>query len=599
MAKSKNTDPQEARERIIEAYDADVCDSMHRQLRYAFGEPFVEGVDALKTWGGSRADDEITDYPDITMHSSEVGRSRSIIATQFNAAAKTLHAPPKPKYQQVDKMTNLIRQQFLMKRFSGSGQNNAHWGNEIEQMFLYGNGVGIGHLRLGLEQSEATGEHYVDIQHYSPFQCVLDRHDINKQRSTMVAFVDYLSKSKAYRIFGQTEADKWLSPRWAMGDAIHSGRGIRALNAMRVVHYFDLGFGDGNPTHICYPGSIHEKPLKVEDSDFWRILPHATYTHFQPPGMRNPVGQIILMMATQEMINFAERHLRSSLVTGRGIDLMDPTWFDDADAQAWKDGEFKTRFHMEGSPEKGEAFVRVPPMQVDQHVLMLLELFQRQFNTDSSQTSWDLNTPQADNRSATENMLLSQRSGSGAAWQKRQIANLYIDLFDKVGRIAATFDREPFMVDVNTFNILLNDPRDPSSWMDHWFAEPSDIVIDYAELSLDDVEAERERELMMLMSIAQIGMAINPVKYYYEVLKAAGKSPEEWMPPEMLQMAVAGMVPAAAGSTALGGMLAPMMGGGGGAVAPGDGGMASSGAPGADAKKALGGGPQPYAAPAY
>lgn len=585
---------QEARERIIESYEPDVCDAWHRQLRYAYGEPWTESEGAVGH-GGSQADDEITDYPDITMHLSEAGRAKSILATQFNAVARIMNQMPRPRYTQIDKMTQLGRQQVFMARFTGDGLNHGHWGNELDSSFLYGNGVGMGHVRIGLEDNKATGKARVDIKHYPPFQVVLDRHAINKQRSTFVAFVDYLSRSEAYAMFGKTVADRWISTRWGASGEIAHGRGSNVLHAMRVVHYFDLGFGGGDPTHICFPGSIHEDPLVREPSDFWRVLPHCTYTHFQPSGMRYPVGQIGLQMASQEMLNVCYRNLRSAMTSGRGIDIMDETLIDDEDSEKWHNGEFITKLRANGTPEKGQTFLRIPPMQVDQHVLALIGIMQQQFNTDSSQTSWDLNNMNQDSRSATENMLLSQRSGAGASWQKRQIAHFYIDLFDKLGRIMGEYDRDPVMVDINTFNVLLNDPKDPNSWLDNWFAEPSDIVIDYNEINLDEVEQKRERDMMMLQSIGQIAMQVNPMKYVYETLKAAGFAPEEWMPPEMMQMALMPSVMAMQGASPAGQAIAPMLGGGPTSPAPAGQGPSSGGG---EAKKALKGGPQPYATPA-
>ena len=518
------TQPNQISERLTEWLDLDYHDGLYRKMQYVFGRSWDSKWFSPRTGGG-----RFPDYADIILDFLDIGASRRILNTQFKAMAKTMYSDLSPEFPQVPKHIGEVRKQFWLARAGGHGYGDGEWADEFSSAFMEGDGLGAGHLEIGLETNPASKQQRVTVRHSPTILTIVDRTQPKFSKARGICFVKYLSPDVAFDLYGKNNVKQFVRP-------LHDTLRAQPLNFVRIFDYWDIGYGlKGKPTHAVMPGDFTEKPLFVEENPFG-CLPWSWYTHFYAPGMRQPVGRIVMQQGTQEAINEVERHLREVVQKGSGIDLVDVTQLHPDDVRRWRKGEKMTQIRLKQAipNENHPPVIRIQSQEVAAALLELMQLYERQYNDDGNTTEYDRGNLSAARRTATETELLAQRTQDSGNWGTLQAAKMYRRTVERVLQIAAKFDRDPVTLDVFGVNLTVNDPDQPSSTIEAYLQEPSKVVIDADDLTYQDTRQKMALRMETLKSYQPLVQAgVMPLDWYAEeIVRAGGDDPSECLQPQ-------------------------------------------------------------------
>lgn len=504
----KFTQPKDITKRLNEGYDQVQYSSWHQQLRYAFGEPY----DAK---GSSASDDGMPYFPDITVQNLEIGQSRRILTSQFTGLSKVMYNDSEPEYPSLNLLDGESRKQFLLARQRGDGYGNGSWSEARQNAFMEGDGLGIGFLQIGLAKGK-TGQQQVTARHSPTLLTLGDRAERSPDRWRWICFVHYIPEDVAEATWGPKAVKPYLK---SMFDNTQS----HPMKMMRLFEYYDIGYGKGDPTRALIPDAFGNEPLEVGENPF-ECLPFSYYVHFFPPGMRRPVGRIILQMAIQEGLNEIEEYMRSVMLNGKGFDIADVGRYERADLNAVKDGKAPRLVRRKGGREPNEQWERVAPAELPQSTLAHLNLMERRFTEGSGTTDFDRGLQPQTTRTLGENQLVDARGQVQSAWSVRQAVAFEQRTYEKAAKIAAKFDREPVWIELFDSMVLINDPAVPESSCEHFLETPARPIISEETMTFNALKQkrrERLQELLILFPAAQSG--VFSLKWWgEEVLKATG-----------------------------------------------------------------------------
>lgn len=523
----------DCRERLQQGYDPDYYESVFRQQNYAFGEPWNTDLGTVASEGG------FPYFPDLTPKYQEPGRSRRILNAQFVGLSRMMAADPEPEFLELDAMLGETLKGWFKARYKGDGYTGGNWADEEHRAFMDGDSFGMGFLQLGLTRGK-SGQLMVTARHSPALFTLGDRHERSPDRWRWVTFVHYVPADKAIKQFG-SGIEKYIKP-------LYDGTQVHPLKAVRIFEYFDLGYGDSDPTRILIPHDWTEKPLKKEANTLG-CLPFSYYIHFFAPGMRKPVGRVVLQMATQEALNEVEEAMRHNLLVGKGFDIASPDQYDEKDLRDLRSGK-QVRLVKRTSP-KADDWERVPAGEVSQTTIMYLQQLERQFGRDSGTTDFDMGVQPQNNRTLGENLLVDQRGQSAQAWSVRQAISFRERTVEKALKIAE-YDAEPVAIDFYGSQVVLNNPDAPDSFMANIMLElggPPHPIINEESMSYRDVKQRRLERLAYLQTLGplvEMGL-INPVWWAEEILKAGGekdtRSALMMQPGAGMEMMNAGSIP--------------------------------------------------------
>lgn len=513
--RQKLTTSDEIRDRL-NSFDRTYYDQLYRQMKYAFGEPWDKSI------GTSGNDGEFPVYDNIVVRKLGIGQSRRILNNTILTLSRIVTSDPMPTFPQVDHITGELRKEFFLKRYRGGNHGDGNWSREVKNAFIDGNQLGVGVVQLGLRTNPLTGKQHVHARHVPITQVIWDRHERSLGRARWVAFVSYIAPEDVIALYGK---DVEKHKREVVDSA-----GVTSCY-IRVTEYFDLGHGGGAPTYAVFVGPWTGDPVARLDNPF-ECLPLAYYEHIFVSGMAHPVGEITMQQGSQEAINELERQLRRTVKNGCGIDFYSPDMIDPEDLKKLRRGEVPPLIRLSAQAEPGKPpFFRVPAAEVGQTLLALLQIYERQYNSDSSSTELDRGSYAQTVRSATETAVLDAKSQQGFTISRGELLNLYERLVVTSLAVAAVGDRDECKVDVDGFNLTINDPSDPRLRIDQILDEPSNVLID--RQSVEQADAMRQSAIrLQQLQLCQplVGKTVSPEWYTTQVLKAIGeKDPSEAM----------------------------------------------------------------------
>jgi hypothetical protein len=316
---------------------------------------------------------------------------------------------------------------------------------------------------------------------------------------------------------------------------------------VRVTEYYDLGFGYGvgDPTYSIILGNWNNAPVWHKAMPYER-LPIGYGEYMSVPGMSRPIGTIMLQQSTQEAINELEAKLRIEVKRGTGFDLVDAKQLHPDDLERLNRGDTSVRVRIvQPSPNGSPPYIRVPSQEVAQSLLALINLYERQYNADSQTSEMDRGSFSNTKRTATENQLIDARTSQAMTLNKFQTLQFYRRSVEIAGMVMGAVDTDPLPVDLQGYNLTLNDPQQPDLSMAALFEEQSEVLISPQSVEPQDVALKQQQRLAALDRLAPlVGKTVDPMKFTEEALKAIGeKDPSEWIM-QAPAAAPAGAVPA-------------------------------------------------------
>lgn len=496
--------------RLRQSFDSDYYDSIFRQMNYAFGEPWNPSA------VGGHSSGSMPYYPDISAQTQEVGRSRRILNAQFVGLSRVMYNDPEAEFPFLPKMEAEARKGFLLARWRGDNYGAGCWADEEHRAFMDGDGTGLGFLQIGL-QADREGYQLVTVRHSPALMTLGDRHERSPDRWRYVAFVHYMPAEDAIERYGSR-----VEPYVRLGfDGVNS----EALEFIRLFEYYDMGVAGAEPTRMVILGEFDGEVLESGENPF-ECLPFSHYLHFYAPGMRRPIGRILLQMATQEAINEVEELMRWAMQRGKPLDIIDSSAYDPQSLERFRTGRGEGFVHR-NRPRSGpqDMWERVPAMEISQTTLARLATLEAQFNADSSTTEYERGGMPRGDRTATEVQTLTSRSATQGLWSVRQLIQFRERTFEKAAKVAAMYDRSPVEVEMFGSLVPVNVPGIPESSCEQFLSRPAKALVSEESMTFQDLETRRSKRLAYLFSllpVVQMGL-LNPSWWAEEVLKAGGE----------------------------------------------------------------------------
>ncbi len=487
------------------SYDPDYYGALDAQMRYAFGEKWE-----VRAGTGLGASTSFPYFTDISLKALEVGQSRRIITSQFIGLSRVMHNAPDPHFPTLTPFEAEANAGW----FKAVWQRGS-WGMEEEAAFMDGDGLGRGFLQIGLEDGD-NGHQRITARYSPTILTLTDRHERHPDRWRFIVFVRYIRAEDALEQWGG-KVEKYLRE-------FHDNFKVNSIRAMRIFDYYDIGLGGKEPTHAIIPGEFHEKPLLVERNDF-ETLPFSYYTHLYVPGMMHPIGRIILQMSTQEAINEIEAHMRETIQKGKPLDIAPVDEIEEEDLNAFKSGK-PIRFlrRTTTGAEQPRPWERVNPLEISQTTMAYLGILEREFTSASGITDLDRGQFSGGRKTATEVVRLDQRSQVQGAWSVRQAVLFRERTVRKAIEIGAKFDREPIEIELFGARVKVNDPTDPSTFVDEFLRPGAPVKIADDSLTYEDLRAKRREMMIDLQALAPfVGTIINPRWWGEKVMEAMGE----------------------------------------------------------------------------
>lgn len=507
-------------ERIKSGYDRQYYDSLYTQMQYAFGEK----------WNSSPAyadggHDDIPVYQDVRTTSLQVGQSRRILNASIRTLSRVLPRPPEPKFTSVDEVTGEVRRRYWLANANGDRGVPTKWMKQLQYAFVEGDSLGVGVVKHGLRTHPKSGLQLVDLKHVPVLQCLWDPFESDPRNSRWVAVISYIPFDVAVALLGKKKATD-NKRYWAVQD------GRQYLEYVRVIEYWDVGYAGDDPAYALFTGSLDKDSGKVEENDMG-FIPVSFCVNYVAPGMRRPIGRVMMQMSFQELINDIEKYARETMKKGPPVDVYLANAFDEDDLAAFEAGDYSRGLKInEGYVEDvTKAFSRISGKEVPQGVLALWGIAERQNNDDSNETEQTRGNALGSRTTAKEVQALNSRMAENVSLTNQQATDFLRDSVKGTMLTGFYGDRHPVDLDIFGTNVTFNDPNNDMTSIDKFLGEdPGNIVIDLESTTAQDDEAKNQARIQGLSAVsALVGITIDPMVFTDEMLEAMGeKDLERW-----------------------------------------------------------------------
>lgn len=505
------TKPDKATSRLIESIDPSYYESLSSQIRYAIGEPWRVGNSS----SGSATTLPYYDPPRLYLR--KVGRSMKILSNAMVELSTVMDRDPEPKWTQVHNSISEARAQVFLSRW-----REFSWKSEFERAYLEMSLLGLGILEWGIDIDPESGLQYAACRHSPLVQTLKDAHEPDPGKWRYVGFVKYMAPEDALALYG-AKAKKKIESSVVKIDS----DGYR--EAVRVIEYWDRGYGPGDPSHMVFIGDVGgEVIVDPEPNPFGNMLPFSYGENVLFPGFKHHCGRIIMQMAEQEARNKIEQAMFKT-AQDHGMDVVNTERIDKEEFEkAYREG--RTRLYAKSSPPNmaEPAVERIPARELSSTALQMIQDLDKQLNAMSGVTDLERGSLTQQDRTLGEIQLLDARSQSSRARIIRQTMLFYVRSINAWARIAAKYDEYPARVDVFGSNMVFNDVDDPRSALKYLFEEPSEVVISSSSLSKQDDDMKRQVRLQRLLLLRGDPL-VNQQKLLEEILETIGEDPAEFI----------------------------------------------------------------------
>lgn len=507
-------------ERILSGYDRQYYDSLYTQMQYAFGQKWN-----TKASYNESGYNDIPVYHDVRTTGLQVGQSRRILNASIRTLSREMSRNAVPRFTQVDEVRSEVRKQFWLANANGDRGVRTKWLKQMQYAFVEGDTLGVGCVKHGLRTHPQTGLQFVDMRHVPVLQCLWDPFEHDPRNSAWVAVVSYVPFDVAVAKIGKKKAEAHKR-FWTVQE------GMQQLEYVRFIEYWDQGYAGHDPTYALVTGPLEADNTEASLNETG-VIPVSFCVNYVAPGMRRPVGRVVMQMSMQELINDIEKAMRGTMKGGPPVDVLLADAFDEDDLSAFEAGDYGRLLKIkEGMVEDaGKAFSRVPGKEVPQGWLQLFGIAQQQYNDDSNQTEQSRGNALGARTTAREVMSLNARAQENASLTRQQTLEFQQDVIRGSMAMAWFGDLHPVDLDVFGSNVTFNDPRDPQSRIANFLDEdPGAILIDLEDAAVQDDDAKRQAKKEDLMFLAPlVGVTLDPQTYSDEVLEAAGEANlEKW-----------------------------------------------------------------------
>ena len=504
------------RARIESGIDTGWMARLRADQRYLYG--------LSRAAGGLSGDGMLTgkfpEYTDLSMERQEQGVSRRVLANAYLSLARIRGNDMVPRFPDVPEVVEAARRQWWIARSKGDPMVPGGWEAQFDRATLEGEQLGVSYVRWGLVTNPVTGKQRVHCRHVSPLTTVRDPRIPDPHSASWVAFASLVSEETARNLFG-AEAAKAVRTRDLPGG--------RSTSDVRLIEYYDVGIDGYAPTAVTFLGDIDGKAVKHEPNAL-RCVPLSARVHLDAVGLDHELGLIGKQKSTHEEINRIERMINEAIDNGPRL-VLNVTGLDPEDMALLKSGSPPKwmRWNSTALNDRSAPLAQmIPGAPIDPTIWQRLGQLVQQLNIESGITGFDQGIGIGES-TATANSLTADRSAVAGAWPIRQQERFLIRSVEIACHLAGLFDRDPLRVDLFKRGVMLNDPANPSTWMDTVMRDPSAVTIDTSPVSAAGAARKRMEEAGLvdgLLPAVQMGQ-VAPSFYAEQKVRALGFDPKE------------------------------------------------------------------------
>lgn len=463
-------------------------------------------------------------FEDYVPDQLEIGRSKRILNKSKMVLSRVPGADIEPESIDVDVYLNDLRKKAWKHRAKGDMKGDGGWDVEMTAQFLDFRELGAGCIYHGTK-TDADGNQYATNIHVRSTDVVYDRSARNPLHSRWVCVRFPIPYEEA--LASGWDKKKVESAREYVNDRLMA----YPLPIVYVHYYFDVGIGGKAPTRAVWIGHTDGPFVEREENV-------AGHTHVSwgvgmvPPGARWPLGGVYLQAATQAMLNSLEHYFKAIMNRIPLIGVLEGSVVHNSLEKALR-GETRgiVKFKELAKDQSISNLVApIPGGEATQTVFQMWDIYNRQDTEDGGLSEIDRGNALESQRTLGEINSIQANSQANRGFDERQTVLMQERTVQRTFDVMKHFDRSPFTVMVkgqrDHYPMVLNDPKDPRTWMDQVFAIYSEVVVDPGAVTGNDMRMKTAKRLADLANIApMVGKpgGVRPEKFRDEVLNAIGE----------------------------------------------------------------------------
>lgn len=524
---------EECREIVLSGIDSERLRALHSQAMYALTSKIKDNWDTT----GSGNWPVFLDY---TPNRVEIGNSRMILNTSRILLAE-FSGDIEPETRGVDKVTNMLRKGAWAGRAAGDGMGDGGWDVEMASQYTDFRELGAG-VVFHDELEDENGLLYETLRHFRATDVVYDRSARNPLHAKWVCRRTWFTKFEAIKRFGKDKI--------GANDLMPEGANTRRSEGVWLYEFYSVPFAGRRETYCAWVGSIDAAKLQTPPkTSKTKQLCCSWGVNYLPAASRWPIGGVWLQAATQALLNNLEGKLKETS-DRKGMTAVDLSKIPGRNVQkAQKNGGWLEMdlSSMEGADIR-QVIMEIAGGATDQGDLQLYELYKRQYNEDSGLTEAMRGNLSEEDRTLGEQQLVQAGAEKGQSYEKKQALAMTARLVSKAFEHMRLFDRSPLLVDLDGYDVWLNDPNDPRMSMENVFRDKGVVRIDPGSFTSGNdriKRAQRAAELNDPALLAMLGKpgGVNPEWFRDELMKTKGEDdPNDYKMPDQGQGGMLGQV---------------------------------------------------------
>jgi len=524
--------PESNAKRVKTSIDPRYLSALYKMSQYAVTGLWQERL-AYSDGGG-----EWPWMPDFDVEIVETGSLNKILVSNKVKKSRLLSGEIVPESEGVSRVMSNARKAWWKARANGSGQDTGPWAPFFFSFFDDFDLLGWGACAIETVQSRdydikrrkwnETGVS-VAVRNIPNSDVLYDPTVRDPRNSKWVAYRTFVPLYEAEKAFGKIAAE-----------GVHYFRkstGSDSYPVVQVVDYYDVGLAGSEPSWTRWVGNIDNAPFKHQRNPYGAMLPVAFMVATPPPKCRYPVGAVLTLMRTQELLNQMQRKVINVAKKGP-LDVWDDRITNSEDVANYVNGlnNGSVRIdHSAGRDEIANAVLRIPGAQLSNADMVAWEHAQRHFDESSGASQIDQGSQLDSQRTLGEIQQIQAASSSNRAYDDQCVKNGFIDVAEKVFKCAKMFDTSPVRVelelpDQSRRSVFINEGGLMASSL---FDEDVPVVLDTGSLTAQDSRIKRLEKLQDIeknvLPLLQTGV-IDPRMVAKQILSALGEeNAEEWL----------------------------------------------------------------------
>jgi len=524
--------PESNARRVKTAIDGSYQSALYKMSQYA-----VTGLWSNKL-PYAESSHEWAWMPDFSVDVIETGSLNKVLVSSKVKKSRLLSGEIVPESENLSRILSNSRKAWWKARANGQGQDSGPWAPHIFSYFDDFDILGWGACCIEVADSREyilerkswrNNGKSVCIRNIPASDVVYDPTVRDPRNSRWVAYRTFVPLYEAEKQFGKISEE-----------GVHHVRRSSYSDSyavVQVIDYFDVGLASSEPSWTRWIGRIDNAPYKHQRNPFGALLPVSFMVGSLPPKCAYPIGSVLTLMRTQELLNIIQRKVLS--VSKKGpVDIWNERVANSQDISNYVNGINNGSIRVDHGVDTSEitnALVRHPGAQLSNADMVAWEHAQRHFDESSGASQIDQGNTLDSQRTLGEIQQIQASSSSNRAFDDQCVKNGMIDLCEKVFRVAHLFDTAPVEVEIelpdqSKRSVTINDGPLKASEL---FEKAVPVVLDSGALTAQDSRIKRlerlqdiEKNILPLLATG----VIDPTNVAKHVLTALGEeSLEEWL----------------------------------------------------------------------